>query len=328
MAASLRLPSTSLLDVRRPGTQLCSSRFGQHLQQLQQQQQQQQVSSRFRSCAASLSVCAQRQLSKRMWPARVIKVKAQTEQSTEQGSTAADDEVCELVNGTDVELGEGSESFQAYFIQAIKNNNGAGVLLLTDVYGHQHSPTRDFVYRLACFGYNVLVPDLFRGNPWSKQKSKEQFEEWRATHPPDRLENDIDTSADWLSHALFEEGAVTKGLGIVGFCFGGGKVIQALARDTKGRYTTGVTFYGTRFDPALAVQIKVPLLLITGDKDPLSPVDVVRQVESQVKGAQARVYKGRGHGFVHMPESVEDDEDAEDAFEATRNWLHDHLLPQ
>ncbi len=56
MAASLRLPSTSLLDVRRPGTQLCSSRFGQHLQQLQQQQQrQQQVSSRFRSCAASLS---------------------------------------------------------------------------------------------------------------------------------------------------------------------------------------------------------------------------------------------------------------------------------
>jgi hypothetical protein len=55
MAASLRLPSTSLLDVRRPGTQLCSSRFGQHLQQLQQQQRQQQVSSRFRSCAASLS---------------------------------------------------------------------------------------------------------------------------------------------------------------------------------------------------------------------------------------------------------------------------------
>lgn len=57
MAVSLRLPSTSLLDVRRPGTQLCSSRFGQHLQQLQQQQQrqQQQVSSRFRSCAASLS---------------------------------------------------------------------------------------------------------------------------------------------------------------------------------------------------------------------------------------------------------------------------------
>jgi carboxymethylenebutenolidase len=126
----------------------------------------------------------------------------------------------------------------------------------------------------GCVFCSVLVPDLFRGNPWSKQKSKEQFEERRATHPPDRLENDIDTSTDWLSHALFEEGAVTKGLGIVGFCFGGGKGIQALARDTKCRTTTGVIYYGTRFDPALAVQIKVPLLLITGDKDPSSPVDV------------------------------------------------------
>jgi hypothetical protein len=28
------------------------------------------------------------------------------------------------VIGIDVELGEGFESFQAYFIQAIKNNNG------------------------------------------------------------------------------------------------------------------------------------------------------------------------------------------------------------
>jgi hypothetical protein len=31
---------------------------------------------------------------------------------------------------------------------------------------------------------------------------------------------------------------------------------------------------GTRFDPALAVQIKVPLLLITRDKDPSSSIDV------------------------------------------------------
>jgi hypothetical protein len=59
-----------------------------------------------------------------MRPTRVIKAKAQTEQSTEQGSTTADDGVREPANGTDVELGEGSESFQAYFIHAIKNNIG------------------------------------------------------------------------------------------------------------------------------------------------------------------------------------------------------------
>ncbi len=46
----------------------------------------------------------------------------------------------------------------------------------------------------------------------------------------------------------------------------------------------------------------MPLLLITGDKDPSSPVDVVRQGESQAKGAKARAYEGRGHGFVHIQE--------------------------
>jgi hypothetical protein len=96
-----------------------------------------------------------------MQPTRVIKAKAQTEQSTEQGSTTADDGVCEPVNGTDVELGQGSESFQAYFIQAIKNNIGTGVLRLTDICGHQHSPTRNFVYRLACFGYKRALLEIY-----------------------------------------------------------------------------------------------------------------------------------------------------------------------
>jgi hypothetical protein len=60
-----------------------------------------------------------------------------------------------------VELGEGSESFQAYFIHAIKNNIGTWVLRLTDVYGHQHNPTRDFVCRFACCGYKRALLEIF-----------------------------------------------------------------------------------------------------------------------------------------------------------------------
>nr|PNR40675.1 hypothetical protein PHYPA_018078 [Physcomitrium patens] len=72
------------------------------------------------------------------------------------GSSAVDDdEVCELVNDLDVELGDEEEGFSGYYIQALKNNNGAGVLLLSDVYGHESSGIRDSVYRLACFGYNI-----------------------------------------------------------------------------------------------------------------------------------------------------------------------------
>ena len=46
------------------------------------------------------------------------------------------------------------------------NTQLAGILLLFDAFGFENSSTRDSAYRVACNGYNVLVTDLFRGNPW------------------------------------------------------------------------------------------------------------------------------------------------------------------
>ena len=79
------------------------------------------------------------------------------------------DEVCELVNDVDLVL-RVDDIFNAYLLKAVKNNNGAAVLLLSDVFGFEDSGTRDFVYRLSCNGYNVLVPDLYRGQPWRKDR--------------------------------------------------------------------------------------------------------------------------------------------------------------
>lgn len=50
------------------------------------------------------------------------------------------------------------EPVEAYFAKAVKNNNGSGVLLLTDILGIGNEDTRDYAFRLACFGYNVFVP--------------------------------------------------------------------------------------------------------------------------------------------------------------------------
>jgi carboxymethylenebutenolidase len=69
------------------------------------------------------------------------------------------------VNGFDVDLGDEEDGFSGYYIQALKNNNGAGVLLLSDVYGYESSGIRDFVYRLACFGYKYDLSLIFYSNP-------------------------------------------------------------------------------------------------------------------------------------------------------------------
>lgn len=68
-----------------------------------------------------------------------------------------DDEACELVNGVELIIGEDQDSVQAYLLKAVKNNNGTGVLLLSDVMGFEDPSTRDFAYRVACNGYKYVL---------------------------------------------------------------------------------------------------------------------------------------------------------------------------
>lgn len=70
-----------------------------------------------------------------------------------------DDEACELVNGVELSIGEDDDNIRAYLFKAVKNNNGTGLLLLSDVFGFEDSFTRDFAYRVACNGYKY-VPHL------------------------------------------------------------------------------------------------------------------------------------------------------------------------
>lgn len=70
---------------------------------------------------------------------------------------ASNDEACELVNGLELSLGEGDDSINAYLCTAVKNNNGTGILLLSDIFGFEDSSTRDFAYRVACNGYKYVI---------------------------------------------------------------------------------------------------------------------------------------------------------------------------
>ncbi|PSS19401.1 Carboxymethylenebutenolidase [Actinidia chinensis var. chinensis] len=237
------------------------------------------------------------------------------------------DEACELVNGIELSIGEGAESIGAYLFKAVKNNNGTGILLLSDIFGFEDSSTRDFAYRVACNGYNVLVPDLFRGDPWEKDRPKPLFEEWLAKQTLQRVSNDITKCTKWMTDEFVAAG-ISKKLGIIGFCFGGGRVIDVLAHDQGVCFGIGVSFYGTRIDPSVAASVTVPVLFIAGDNDPLCPVSALEEIEKSSKKGLSKVlvFKGQGHGFAHRPQSPEEDGDAEKAFMVMRNWLYDGLV--
>lgn len=178
----------------------------------------------------------------------------------------------------------------------------------------------------------MLIPDLYRGEPWDEDTSPEgeEFESWRSTHVA-TMAKDIDISTAELKRIVEDHESNRKSkYAVMGFCIGGGEAIRTVARQSSNPdtdiFATGVAFYGTRNILDSADSIKVPLLLVTGESDPLSPPDVNKELESLVEGSKAIIYPGRGHGFVHKPDSLEDDEAAEEAFTITRRWLKDHLL--
>lgn len=123
----------------------------------------------------------------------------------------------------------------------------------------------------------------------------------------------------------FDAAGISKKLGIIGFCFGGGQVIDILAQDQGGCFGVGISFYGTRINTSVAAKIRVPVLLIAGDNDPLCPLDVLKDIDKESEHHKIVVFEGRGHGFAHRPQSPEEDEDAEETFVIMRNWLHDRL---
>ncbi|KAL3026534.1 hypothetical protein AAZX31_04G236400 [Glycine max] len=201
-----------------------------------------------------------------------------------------DDEACELVSGVELSLVEGSQKC-----------NGTGQLLLSDVFGFEDSFTRDIAYRVACNGYNILVPDLFRGCPWTKDQP-DVFEQWIARQNPERIAEDITRWTKWLVDEFMAVG-ISKKLGIIGFCFGGGQVLKVLAKDQGACFGTGISFCGTRMDPLAASDIKAPVLFILGDNDPLCKVSEIENVQKKIRrGSKVVIFPGRGHGFAHRPD--------------------------
>jgi carboxymethylenebutenolidase len=105
------------------------------------------------------------------------------------------------------------------------------------------------------------------------------FQQWLAGHSPARVSGDIDACTRWLLDELAAAGE-SKKLGVVGFCYGGGQVVEALARDAeKGAFSAGVCFYGSRMDASLGDRIAAPVLFVCGDGDALCPVETVRELE-------------------------------------------------
>ncbi|OMO99532.1 hypothetical protein CCACVL1_03745 [Corchorus capsularis] len=87
-----------------------------------------------------------------------------------------------------------------------------------------------------------------------------------------------------------------------------------LAKILKGLQETLKPQQNGWMDLSAASKVKVLVLFISGDNNPLCPVSVLNEFEKGTgRGSKVVIFKGRGHAFAHRPGSPEEDVDAEQA---------------
>ena len=169
--------------------------------------------------------------------------------------------------------------------------------------------------RLADLGYVVVLPDLFyRAGPYPEMDPKVVFgsPDGRAALGPlfattDNRKAAQDTKA-FIDHIDSRPDVRGKGIGVVGYCMGGGMALTAAATYPD-RITVAASFHGGRlatdseFSPhLLAPKIKARVLVAGADKDASYPPEMAAQLEKVLTDAgvdhRCEIYEGALHGWT------------------------------
>jgi carboxymethylenebutenolidase len=209
---------------------------------------------------------------------------------------------------------------------------GPGIVLFQEIFGVSRYIRRRAA-DLAGLGYVVLVPDLY----WRLDPSLPPLDEGA----PDAVETAIGrmSSLDWertvadgvaALHALRDRADVTGGVGVLGFCFGGGVGFNVAAvADPKPECL--VSYYGSAIPGLLhlADDVTVPSLHHFGLSDDYIDSDTVENVRQAVTaGNDAVVFETHddaNHAFDN-PHFVNWHESASGkAWQSTERFLAERL---
>jgi carboxymethylenebutenolidase len=209
------------------------------------------------------------------------------------------------------------------------SGTGPGIVLFQEIFGvtdYIRSRAQD----LADLGYVVLVPHLYGrlGDPVVEEggeglpRAMALLEEvdWQLA-----VADGVDAVAALRAHP-----AVEGGVGVLGFCFGGGMAFNVAAvADPKPDAL--VSYYGSALPGllGLAPEVTSPSLHHFGDSDAYIPLDTVRDIERAVtEGSDDvtfEVHPGAGHAFDNPSPMFHHAEASAAAWQQTTQWLAEHL---
>jgi carboxymethylenebutenolidase len=175
-----------------------------------------------------------------------------------------------------------------------ESGSGPGLVVIQEWWGLDDH-IADIVDRFAAEGFVALAPDLFGGQVAHDTDEAGALMEQL---PVDQAARDLAGAVDYL---LAADEVTSAKVGAVGFCMGGGFVLQ-LAAQQGDKIGAAVPFYGV--GPAVPDQfrgITAPVQGHYGESDGFYPVDDARKQEQQMReesqGEVEFFYYPAGHAF-------------------------------
>ena len=205
-----------------------------------------------------------------------------------------------------------------------ESGTGPGLVVIQEWWGLDDH-IGDIVDRFAKEGFVALAPDLFGGKVAHDTDEAGALMEQL---PADRAARDLGGAVDYL---LADESVTSSKIGAVGFCMGGGFVLQ-LAAQQGDKIGAAVPFYGVGAGvPDEFSGITAPVQGHYGEQDGFYPVDQAREQEQQMrretKGDVEFFYYPAGHAFHNDKDRMGtyDAESAKLAWERTVAFLKANL---
>lgn len=207
--------------------------------------------------------------------------------------------------------------------------SGPGLLLVQEIFG-----VSDYIRKraadLAALGYVVLAPEIY----W--RLDDRELDELS----PDVLDRALSLAGrlDWDTAVSDAVAALdhlknlpqrTGGVGVIGFCFGGGLAFNVAAVSSP---DVLVSYYGSALPNLLhlAPEVTAPSLHHFGEADAyVVPEDVqrIRQAVTAHPDTEFETYPGAGHAFDNPMPAFHHPEASALAWRRTEAFLQSHLPP-
>jgi carboxymethylenebutenolidase len=178
---------------------------------------------------------------------------------------------------------------------------------------------KDIADRFAAAGYVALAPDLYHGQVATEPDEARKLA--MALGSADAVA-EIRAAMAYLRAQDFS----TDEVAVIGFCMGGGLVLQTAVADDS--LSAAVPFYGQPVSAAEAQNINAPLLSFLGSRDGISAAEYEQMhevVEANGVPNHFQLYDGAQHSFFNDTRASYDAEAAADAWEQTLAWFEMYL---